>query len=167
MHVVPTYCECTVDTYLYILYVRIYPTRMCIHVRTYVRAYILIFTCPWPIYVILTFGTSAQCAHNIIIRLLSRCPHYRGVLTTEVSSLQGCPHYRGVLTTGVSSLQGCPHYRGVLTTGASSLQGCPHYRGVLTTEVSSLQRCPHYRGVPTTGVSSLQGRPHYRGVLTT
>ena len=66
---------------------------------------------------------------------LQRCPHYRGVLTTMVSSLQRCPHYRGVLTTMVSSLQRCPHYRGVLTTEVSSLQR------------SSLQRCPHYRGV--------------------
>ena len=113
---------------------------------------------------------------------LQRCPHYRGVLTTEVSSLQvsslqRCPHYRGVLTTGVSSLQVCPHYRGVLTTEVSSLQVsslqvCPHYRGVLTTgvlttEVSSLQGCPHYRGVLTTGVSSLQRCPHYRGFCIT
>ena len=94
-----------------------------------------------------------------------RFPHYRGVLTTEVSSLQGCPHYRCVLTTGVSSLQRCPHYR------------CPHYRCVLTTgvsslQVSSLQRYPHYRGVLTTGVSSLQVSslqrcPHYRGFCIT
>jgi uncharacterized protein YlaN (UPF0358 family) len=91
---------------------------------------------------------------------LQRCPHYRGVLATEVSSLQRCPHYR------------CPHYRGVLITQVSSLQRClqvsslqrcpptlqrcPCYRGVLTTEVSSLQRCLHYRGVLS-----------YRGVLTT
>ena len=110
------------------------------------------------------------------------CPHYRGVLSTRVSTLQRCPHYRGVLTTEVSSLQRCPHYRcpnyrGVLTTEVSSirrcslyrrsslvssLQGCPHYSSVLATEVSSLQRCPHNRGVsttargvPTTEVSSL------------
>ena len=84
---------------------------------------------------------------------LGRCPYFKGtkntqncVLATEVS------HYRGVLTTEVSSLKGCPQCKGVLTTEVSSLQWCPHYRGVLTTEVSSLQRsslqrCPHYRGV--------------------
>ena len=139
-------------------------TRCTVHVDTciYCACVFILLGCPWPIYVFLTFGTSAQCTYNIIIRLLSRCPHYRGVLTTEASS-----HYRGVLTTGVSSLQGYPHYRGVLTTGASSLQWRPHYRGILTIEVSSLQGCPHYRGVLTTGVSSLQGCPHYRGVLTT
>ena len=113
------------------------PQELLMYIRTYVRTHL---------------------SHSFPLSpSLQRCPHYRGVLTTEVSSLQGCPHYRGVLTTEVPSLQRCPHYRGVFTTGVSSLQGCPHYRGVLTTEVSSLQRCPTTRGVLTTQGNNCRG----------
>ena len=68
---------------------------------------------------------------QLAILCMEGCPHWRGVLIGEMSSLEGCPHWRGVLTGGASSLEGRrPHWRGVLTGGASSLEGRPHWKGV-------------------------------------
>ena len=48
------------------------------------------------------------------------CPHFRGVLISEVSPFQRCPHFRGVPISEVSPFQRCPHFRGVLRERGST-----------------------------------------------
>ena len=78
---------------------------------------------------------------------IQRCPHFRGVSYTEVSSFQRGFIYRGVLISGGWN-RGVSQY-----TEVSSFQGVGMY-----TEVSSFQ------GVGIEGFHSIQRCPHFRGL---